>query len=363
MRFAREPRFDHASPSATAIVLINLGTPDEPTPAALRRYLREFLSDPRVVEIPRAIWLPLLHGVILRTRPARSARKYATIWTPDGSPLKTWTAKQAKLLGGYLGQRGHRVLVRYAMRYGSPAIPTVLDEVKAAGADRVLILPLYPQYSGPTTASAFDAVADWARTVRRLPELRVVNHFHDDAGYVDALARRVTDYWQTHGRGARLVLSFHGVPKRTLTLGDPYHCECRKTARLLGERLGLPADQLLVTFQSRFGRAEWLQPYTEPTLIELARQGVDRVDVMCPGFTSDCLETLEEIALEARAAYLGAGGRSFHYIPCLNDKHEWIVALVELALRHLQGWDTRTQPDAQQLEPRQQRARRLGASV
>jgi ferrochelatase len=363
MSFAREPRFEHASPSTTAIVLVNLGTPDEPTPAALRRYLREFLSDPRVVEIPRAVWLPLLHGVILRTRPARSARKYATIWTPDGSPLKTWTVKQAKLLSGYLGQRGHRVLVRHAMRYGSPAIGAVLDEVKAAGADRILILPLYPQYSGPTTASVFDAVADWGRSVRRLPELRFVNHFHDDAGYIDALARRVTDFWQTHGRGDRLVLSFHGVPKRTLTLGDPYHCECQKTARLLGQRLGLKADQLLVTFQSRFGRAEWLQPYTEPTLVALARQGVDRVDVMCPGFTSDCLETLEEIAREARAAYLGAGGRSFHYIPCLNDQHEWIVALVELSLRHLQGWDTRSAPDASELEAREQRARRLGASA
>jgi len=363
MSFAAEPEFQHAAPSTTAVVLCNLGTPDEPTPPALRRYLREFLSDPRVVEIPRAVWLPLLHGVILRTRPARSARKYATIWTPDGSPLKTWTVKQAKLLGGYLGQRGHRVLVRHAMRYGSPSIASVLDEVKTAGATRVLILPLYPQYSGPTTASVFDAVAAWGQTVRTLPELRFVNRFHDDRGYIDALARRVTDYWQTHGRGNRLVLSFHGVPKRTLMLGDPYHCECQKTARLLGERLDLKPDQLQVTFQSRFGKAEWLQPYTEPTLIELARQGVDRVDVLCPGFTSDCLETLEEIALEARAAYLGAGGRTFHYIPCLNDQHEWIVALVELTLRHLQGWDTGSPLPTQKLDERRQRAQRLGAKV
>jgi ferrochelatase len=363
MSFAAEPEFQHAAPSTTAVVLCNLGTPDEPTPPALRRYLREFLSDPRVVEIPRAVWLPLLHGVILRTRPARSARKYATIWTPDGSPLKTWTVKQAKLLGGYLGQRGHRVLVRHAMRYGSPSIASVLDEVKTAGATRVLILPLYPQYSGPTTASVFDAVAAWGQTVRTLPELRFVNRFHDDRGYIDALARRVTDYWQTHGRGNRLVLSFHGVPKRTLMLGDPYHCECQKTARLLGERLDLKPDQLQVTFQSRFGKAEWLQPYTEPTLIALARQGVDRVDVLCPGFTSDCLETLEEIALEARAAYLGAGGRTFHYIPCLNDQHEWIVALVELTLRHLQGWDTGSPLPTQKLDERRQRAQRLGAKV
>jgi ferrochelatase len=361
MTFAAEPSFQHDATPSTAIVLCNLGTPDEPTAPALRRYLREFLSDPRVVEIPRALWLPLLHGVILRVRPARSARKYATIWTPDGSPLKTWTVRQARMLGGYLGQRGHRVIVRHAMRYGSPSIPSVLDEVKAVGARRVLVLPLYPQYSGPTTASVVDAVAAWSKNVRALPELRFVNHFHDDRGYIDALARKVTDYWQTHGQGSRLVLSFHGVPKRTLLLGDPYHCECQKTARLLGERLGLPAERLMVTFQSRFGRAEWLQPYTEPTLTALARQGIDRVDVMCPGFTSDCLETLEEIGLEARAAFLGAGGREFHYIACLNDQHEWIVALVEIALRHLQGWDTQTPPDARLLEAQRARAQRLGA--
>jgi ferrochelatase len=247
------------------------------------------------------------------------------------------------------------------MRYGSPSIPSVLDEVKAAGARRVLVLPLYPQYSGPTTASVVDAVGAWSKHVRALPELRFVNHFHDDRGYIDALARKVTDHWQTHGQGSRLVLSFHGVPKRTLLLGDPYHCECQKTARLLGERLGLPAERLIVTFQSRFGRAEWLQPYTEPTLTALARQGIDRVDVMCPGFTSDCLETLEEIGLEARAAFLGAGGREFQYIPCLNDQHEWIVALVELALRHLQGWDTQTPPDVRLLEAQRGRAQRLGA--
>ena len=363
MTFAAEPSFDHAAPPSTAIVLCNLGTPDEPTAPAVRRYLREFLSDPRVVEIPRALWLPLLHGVILRVRPARSARKYTTIWTPDGSPLQVWTTKQARLLSGYLGQRGHRVVVRPAMRYGSPSIASVLDEVKAAGARRVLILPLYPQYSGPTTASVFDAVADWSKNIRTLPELRFVNHFHDDRGYIEALARRVTGYWQTHGRGKRLVLSFHGVPKRTLLRGDPYHCECQKTARLLAERLSLKDEQLLVTFQSRFGRAEWLQPYTEPTLTALARQGIDHVDVMCPGFTSDCLETLEEIALEARAAFLGAGGRTFHYIPCLNDQHEWITALVDLALRHLQGWDTLTPPDPRQLETQRQRAQSMGARI
>ena len=362
MTYAPEPRHTHGTAPNTAVLLCNLGTPDAPTAPALRRYLREFLSDPRVVEIARAVWLPLLHGVILRTRPARSARKYASIWTAEGSPLKVWTEKQALLLGGYLGQRGHRVTVRCAMRYGSPSIPSVLDRLKAEGATRVLVLPLYPQYSGPTTGSAIDAIGAWARHARAVPEFRFVNRYHDDPGYIGALAKRVTDHWQVHGRSAPLVVSFHGVPRRTLTRGDPYHCECRTTARLLGERLGLADQELLVTFQSRFGKAEWLQPYTGQSLVALARQGVERVDVVCPGFTSDCLETLEEIGHEARAAYLAAGGKTFHYIPCLNDQHEWIVALAELAARHMQGWDTSGAVDARTLELQRARATRAGAA-
>jgi ferrochelatase len=361
MPFAPEPPHRHGEPSTTAVLLCNLGTPDAPTPGAVRRYLAEFLSDRRVVEIPRALWLLILHGVILRTRPAKSARKYASIWTAEGSPLKVWTEKQAKLLRGYLGQRGHHVEVRYAMRYGSPSIASVLDELKAQGTTRVLVLPLYPQYSATTTASVNDAVGAWAREVRLLPELRFVNRYHDDPGYIDALARRVSDHWQTNGRAERLVLSFHGVPRRTLTLGDPYHCECLKTARLLRERLDLGPDGLLVTFQSRLGRAEWLQPYTEPTLVALAKRGVRSVDVMCPGFTSDCLETLEEIDLEARAAFLRAGGTKFHYVACLNDQHEWMAALSAVAIRHLQGWPTTERADAVALETQRQRALAAGA--
>jgi ferrochelatase len=338
MSFAAEPAFAHGQRPRTAVLLCNLGTPDAPTAPAVRRYLAEFLSDPRVVEIPRLLWWLILNGVILRTRPARSAKKYASIWTAQGSPLRVWTDKQAKLLAGYLGQRGHPVLVRSAMRYGSGAIPQVLDELKAAGATRILILPAYPQYSATTTASVNDAVFQWAQQVRALPELRFVSHYHDDPGYIAALAKRVGDHWAVHGKPDKLVLSFHGVPRRTLALGDPYHCECLKTARLLKEHLGLPADDVLVTFQSRLGRAEWLQPYTEPSLIALAKKGVKRVDVACPGFTSDCLETLEEIDMEGRAAFLGAGGAAFHYLPCLNDQHEWLAALSAIAIRHMQGW-------------------------
>ena len=345
------------------MLLCNLGTPEAPTTSAVRRYLAEFLSDERVVEIPRLLWLLILHGVILRVRPAKSAKKYASIWTTEGSPLKVWTEKQAKLLGGYLGERGHPVTVRYAMRYGSPSIASVLDELKAQGATRILILPLYPQFSATTTASVNDAVHHWALRVRTAPELRFVNHYHDDAGYIAALAKRVTDHRQSHGRPDKLVLSFHGVPRRTLLLGDPYHCECLKTARLLGERLGLGKDDMLITFQSRLGRAEWLQPYTEPTLIALAQQGVKRVDVMCPGFTSDCLETLEEIDQEAREAFLHAGGKEFHYLPCLNDQHEWLAGLSALAIRHMQGWPTTAPADPAALELQCQRARAAGASA
>ena len=340
MAFATEPRLAEGAPERTAVLLCNLGTPDAPEPAAVRRYLAEFLADRRVVEIPRAVWLPILYGAILPTRPARSAKKYASIWTPEGSPLKVWTEKQAKLLGGYLGERGHRVDVRYAMRYGKPSIASVLDELKAAGATRVLVLPLYPQYSGTTTASIGDAVFAWSKNIRSLPAFRFVQRYHDDPGYIGALAKRANDHWMARGRPDKLVLSFHGVPKRTRVLGDPYHDECQTTARLLIERLGLKPDQVLVTFQSRLGRAEWLQPYTEPTLVELAKRGVQRVDLMCPGFTSDCLETLEEIDQEARAAFVSSGGREFNYLPCLNDQHEWIAALAAIATNHLQGWPT-----------------------
>ena len=360
-----EPAYAHGTAPTTAVVLCNLGTPDAPTPAAVRRYLAEFLSDSRVVEIPRVLWWPILHGVVLRVRPAKSARKYASIWTPQGSPLRVWTERQAQLLAGYLGQRGHRVTVRYAMRYGTPSIGAVLDQVKAAGADRVLVLPLFPQYAASTTASIGDALASWMRRVRNLPEIRFVKHYHDDAGYVDALSRRVTEHWRVNGRPDRLVLSFHGLPRRSLTLGDPYHCECLKTGRLLAETLKVREDFVAVTFQSRFGKAEWLQPYTEPTLVALAKAGVGRVDVFCPGFTSDCLETLEEIDQEARAAFLAAGGKHFGYIACLNDQHEWIAALAGVASRHLEGWDTApaAADAADGLEAQRRRALAAGASA
>ncbi len=341
MSFRKEPPFQHGRLARTAVVLVNLGTPDQPTASALRRYLKQFLSDPRVVEIPRPIWWLILHGIILPFRSGQSAKKYASIWTKDGSPLRVHTFKQATLLRGQLGERGHTdVLVVPAMRYGQPSLPDVLDKLKQEGVERILILPAYPQYAAATTASIFDAVFAHYAKVRNVPELRFVRNFHDNDAYLDALKNSVLQYWAANGQGEKLVMSFHGVPKRSLLLGDPYHCECHKTARLLANLLRLKPEQYVVTFQSRFGKAEWLQPYTAPTLEKLAKEGVKRVDVICPGFVSDCLETLEEIAMEAKHSFLSSGGKEFHYLPCLNENPAWISALAEIAEQHMIGWPT-----------------------
>lgn len=359
--FKPEPSFTHGQTPRTALLFCNLGTPASTSTSDVRRFLAEFLSDPRVVEIPRLPWWLILHGFILRFRPARSATKYARIWSAEGSPLQVWTQKQTAALQTWLESQGHDVLVRHAMRYGQDSISTQLDALKAAGATRILILPAYPQYSATTTASLFDAVYAWASRVRNLPELRFINRYHDDPGYLEALTLSIQRHWQTQGRPQRLVMSFHGVPERTLQLGDPYYCECQKTARLLAERLGLSGDQYQVTFQSRLGRARWLQPYTEPSLIALAQAGIKRVDVVCPGFTSDCLETLEEIDIEGRHAFVQAGGQDFHYIACVNADAAWIEALGRLSLQHLAGWPTHLKSTAAALAASRSAALALGA--
>jgi ferrochelatase len=342
------PRTGAASPSPpqreprSGVLLVNLGTPPAPTAAALRRYLGEFLADPRVVELPRAVWLPILHGVILNTRPKKSAAKYAKIWMQDealGSPLAVHTERQAKLLRGVLGEAGlGRIEVAWAMRYGQPAVAAVLDDMRSRGCTRILVVPLYPQYAASTTASAMDAVAAWLLCRRDLPELRFIRDFHDDANYIAALAAGIQAAWMREGRPDRLVMSFHGLPQRTVALGDPYYRECMETGQRLAQALGLAADRYLITFQSRFGAAKWLQPYTQATLEKLARDGVGRVDVVCPGFVSDCLETLEEIAIECKAAFLAAGGKEFHYLPCLNESDAWIAALAGLVRENMGNW-------------------------
>ena len=363
MPFLAEPAYTHGTPARTAILLVNLGTPEAPTRGAVRRYLKEFLSDPRVVEIPRPLWWLILNGIILNLRPAKSAAKYAKIWDKDGSPLRLHTERQAKLLRGYLGAQGRSaLLVDYAMRYGSPSIDAVLARLKQQRCERILVLPLYPQYAASTTATAFDAVSDFFRRTRNIPELRLVKHFHDHPAYVAALAESVRRHWAQHGKPDRLLMSFHGLPRYTLERGDPYHCECQKTARLLAAALALAPEQYQLSFQSRFGRAEWLQPYTAATLAHWGKQGLRRVDVICPGFVADCLETLEEIGMEGKAEFLKAGGREFHAIPCLNESDAWIQALGQIALEHLQGWDgTGSSPD--ELDQARRRALALGARL
>lgn len=363
-RFQPEPAHRHGTPAHTAVLVINLGTPEAASAPALRRYLKEFLSDPRVVEIPRPLWWLILNGIILNVRPKKSAEKYASVWMPEGSPLKVHTERQTRLLKGFLGEAGHHVVVDYAMRYGQPSIPATLDRLKAAGCTRILLLPLYPQYAASTTATAFDAAYGWAQKTRNQPDLRGVRSFADHPGYIAALAASVREHWAANGRptGAyRLIMSFHGVPRYTLDKGDPYHCECQKTGRLLAEALGLGKDEYQICFQSRFGRAEWLQPYTAPTLQALGKAGVERVDVMCPGFPADCLETLEEIAMEGKADFIQAGGKDYRYIPCLNERDDWIRALADIAATHLQGWPTRTAPEQAALDLCALRAKALGA--
>jgi ferrochelatase len=339
MRFLKEPKHQHGSLAKTGILLVNLGTPDAPTPSALRRYLKQFLWDPRVVELPRPLWWLILHGVVLRARPKQSAAKYAQIWTKEGSPLRIHTERQAMLLRGYLGERIKTPhAIGWAMRYGQPSIVSQLKSLREQGCDRLLVLPLYPQYSASTTASVFDAVASVLSRTRNAPGLRFVKHFHDHPAYIAAIGRQINEYWMTHGRPDRLVLSFHGVPRFTLDKGDPYHCECQKTARLVAQELSLRDEAWVIAFQSRFGRAKWLEPYTIDVVTQLGKKKTGRIDVFCPGFVSDCLETLEEIGIENKAAFLNAGGRDYHHIPCLNERPDWIHALAQIAVDNLHGW-------------------------
>ncbi len=321
-----------------AVLLVNLGSPEAPTAKAVRSYLREFLSDPRVVELPRFLWPPLLHGVVLTVRPRVSAKKYAAIWARDGSPLITHSRKQAVLLTGTLGNSGTLVRVEAAMRYGQPALRDALERLRASGHGRILILPLYPQYSASTTASTIDEVARYLRRTRDIPEIRIVKHFHDHPAYIAAVAASVRKHWQDNGRPDRLLVSFHGLPKAMVKRGDPYLTQCNATAGLLANELELAEDRWAISFQSRFGRTEWLGPATATTLAEWGRKRLGRVDVVCPGFVADCLETLEEIGIEGKQTYLSAGGGQFHLIECLNESNAWIEALAAIARAHLSGW-------------------------
>ena len=348
--FQSSPEYEHGSAESLGVLVVNLGTPDDPSPGPVRRYLRQFLSDPRVVEIPRPVWLMILYGFILPFRPKRSAEAYEKIWTEAGSPLLRISEDITAALQDRLSQRfSGPVHATLGMSYGSPSIPDALDRLYERGARRIVVLPLYPQYSGTTTASVFDAVTAALSKRRWVPEFRFINHYHDAPGYIAALAASVRDYWEQHGRGDKLLLSFHGVPKQTLLKGDPYHCQCHKTARLLAEALDLSRDQCTVAFQSRLGKAEWLKPYADETIEALGRGKLERLDVLCPGFAADCLETLEETAMQNRDIFREAGGGDLHYIPALNARDDHVAFLARLVEKHAGGWPE-TSPDWSETE-------------
>lgn len=323
------------------VVLVNLGTPERAEPREIRRFLAEFLADPRVVELPRALWLPILHSVILPFRPRRIRQKYASVWMPEGSPLMVYSREQCQAVRAELSARGHDVEVVLAMRYGQPSLAEAITRLRQEGCGRILVAPLYPQYSASTTATVVDKVAAHAARLRNQPEFRFIQRFFDDRGYVAAVASSVRAAWAENGRGDKLVMSFHGLPRRSVELGDPYHAECLASGCLIAEALHLGPDDYVVTFQSRFGAARWLEPYTDAVLRALPGEGVRKVDVVCPGFAADCLETLEEIAQEGAAEFREAGGEVLNYIPALNVQPAWIGALTSLLERHMQGWETR----------------------
>ena len=332
--------FHHANPRRPGVLLVNLGTPDAPDRASVRRYLKEFLWDPRVVEVPRVVWWFVLNGLILNTRPGRSSKAYQKVWTDEGSPLLTISQRQRSALADALQARfGREVPVALGMRYGRPSIAGALQELRDQHVDRVVVLPLYPQYSATTTASIFDAVTAELRRWRWIPELRFINHYHDHPLYIDALADSVRRHRAEHGGADMLLMSFHGIPQEYFHKGDPYYCECQKTGRLLAERLGLNRDQWKISFQSRLGPKQWLEPYTDRTLDALPGDGVRSVQVICPGFAADCLETLEEIAIENRDVFQQAGGERYDYIACLNDQPRHVDMLAALLADHMQGWD------------------------
>ena len=338
-KFKGIKNYTHGSDSCLGILITNLGTPEACTTNAVRKYLAEFLWDPRVVEIPRPIWWLILHAIILRTRPSKSAEAYEKIWTDEGSPLLVISEQQRDALQIELEKKcAGPVKVELAMRYGTPSIASGLQRLKEQGARRVLLFPLYPQYSASTTASTFDAVAKEFMQQRWMPELRMINNYGADKGYINACAQQIQNYWQQHQRSQKLIFSFHGLPKRNLMQGDPYHCECHETARLIAENLNLQEEEWMLTFQSRFGKAEWLKPYTIQTMQELPGHGIKTVDVFCPGFSADCLETLEEISMQNGEVFVEAGGEKLSYIPALNAETTHIEALVNIVMQHTQGW-------------------------
>ena len=337
--YRKTPNFEHGQPESIGLLVVNLGTPDAPTASAVRRFLRQFLSDPRVVEYPRLLWLLILNLVVLVIRPARSAAAYQKIWTEQGSPLMINSEAIANKLREQLARQSEQTMqVELAMTYGKPSVTAAIDRLMANGSRRIIVLPLYPQYSGTTTAAVFDAVVDAVGQQRWVPESRFINDYHDAPAYIRALAASVRESWAKNGRGDKLLMSFHGIPKSALTNGDPYHCQCQKTARLLAQELKLGDEDWVLSFQSRVGREEWLSPYTDKTVRTLGEAGMQQLDVVCPGFSTDCLETLEEIAMQNSEFFQAAGGGTLRYIPALNAREDHVRFLADLVQQHTAGW-------------------------
>ena len=333
-----EKNYKHGSKDKTGILLTNLGTPDEPTAKAVKPYLREFLSDPRVIEIPKVLWQVILRCIILQIRPKRSAKTYSSIWTKEGSPLLTIAQKQLFLVREEIKLVHPNCVVELAMRYGNPSIENALKRLKEQQVRRLLVLPLYPQYCAATTASTFDAVTNIFQKWRWIPELRFINQYFEEENYIRAISKSIEEFWKINGKPQKLIFSYHGIPKKYHMKGDPYHCFCLKTTRLVKEYMNLKHDDFITTFQSRFGRAEWLQPYTSQTLIDLPKKGIKNIQIISPGFSADCLETLEELEFENREYFENAGGEKYKYIPCLNDNPLHISMMTNLIKKHTQGW-------------------------
>jgi len=339
MRYISSPDYRHDSPERIGVLIANTGSPESLRIADVRGFLARFLADPRVIELPRALWLPILHGFVLRTRPRRTAAKYRRIWTPQGSPLNAISRELRSVLSVGLAQRVLAPFsVELGMLYARPSIPEALDKLRECGAQRILVVPLFPQYSGTATGPVYDQVAAELKRWRWLPELRFIAEYHDQPGYIEALRAGITRHWEAHGRTPHLLISFHGIPESYFDKGDPYFCKCQKTARLLAEELMLQGHEWSVSFHSRVGPTKWLQPYTSEVLARLPGLGIDEVTVVCPGFALDCLETLEEIDIENRARFLAAGGRRFEYVPALNAGPDHARFLADLIAQHCQGW-------------------------
>ena len=338
VKYIGEKDYEHGSKEKIGILITNLGTPDAPNKKELKVYLNQFLSDPRVIELPKILWQILLKLVILQIRPSKSAEAYKQIWTDKGSPLLDIANRQLNKIQSSFSSKNENIVFEVGMRYGNPSIPDALIKLQKKQVRRLLVLPMYPQYCAATTGSTFDEVTNVLQKWRWIPEMRFINQYFEEKNYIEALSNSIKSFWKKTSKPQKIIFSYHGIPKRYLTNGDPYHCFCLKTTRLVKENMGLSDDEIMTTFQSRFGREEWLKPYTSETLKELPKQGIKNIHIISPGFSSDCLETLEELEEENKEYFMESGGENYHYIPCLNDHDDHIDVFVNLIKKHTQGW-------------------------